>query len=51
LKALTRGKAMTPDVIKAFVESLDIPDAAKAELMELTPGSYIGNATQQARDI
>ena len=51
LKALTRGNAMTPDVIKAFVESLDIPDAAKAELMELTPGSYIGNATQQARDI
>lgn len=51
LKALTRGKAMTPDVIKTFVESLDIPDAAKAELMELTPGSYIGNATQQARDI
>ncbi|WP_421910963.1 adenylosuccinate lyase [Marinobacter sp.] len=51
LKALTRGKAMTPDVIKAFVESLEIPDAAKAELMELTPGSYIGNATQQARDI
>lgn len=51
LKALTRGKAMTPEVIKAFVESLDIPDSAKAELMELTPGSYIGNATQQARDI
>jgi len=51
LKALTRGKAMTPEVIKAFVESLEIPDAAKAELMELTPGSYIGNATQQARDI
>ncbi|PXX90860.1 adenylosuccinate lyase [Marinobacter vulgaris] len=51
LKALTRGKAMTPDVIKAFVDSLDIPDAAKAELMELTPGTYIGNATQQARDI
>ncbi|MEP1216244.1 MAG: adenylosuccinate lyase [Marinobacter sp.] len=51
LKALTRGKAMTPDVIKAFVDSLDIPDSAKAELMELTPGTYIGNATQQARDI
>ncbi|MFO7993859.1 MAG: adenylosuccinate lyase [Marinobacter sp.] len=51
LKALTRGKAMTPDVIKAFADSLDIPEAAKAELMELTPGTYIGNATQQARDI
>ncbi|HEY9121198.1 MAG TPA: adenylosuccinate lyase [Marinobacter sp.] len=51
LKALTRGKAMTPEVIKAFVDSLDIPDAAKTELMELTPGTYIGNAIQQARDI
>jgi adenylosuccinate lyase len=51
LKALTRGKAMTPEVIKNFVETLDIPDAAKAELMALTPGSYIGNAAEQARNI
>ncbi len=51
LKALTRGKAMTAEVIKNFVESLDIPDAAKAELMALTPGNYIGNATEQARNI
>ncbi|MEQ9546627.1 MAG: adenylosuccinate lyase [Marinobacter sp.] len=51
LKALTRGKAMTPEVIKNFVESLDIPDAAKTELMALTPGSYIGNAIDQAQNI
>ncbi|MCK7547322.1 adenylosuccinate lyase [Marinobacter koreensis] len=51
LKALTRGKAMTPEVIKNFVETLDIPDAAKAELMALTPGSYLGNAAEQARNI
>lgn len=51
LKALTRGKAMTPEVIKNFVETLDIPDAAKAELMTLTPGNYIGNAIEQARNI
>ncbi|GAA0840370.1 adenylosuccinate lyase [Marinobacter szutsaonensis] len=51
LKALTRGKAMTPEVIKNFVETLDIPDAAKAELMALTPGNYIGNAREQARNI
>ncbi|MCG7199369.1 adenylosuccinate lyase [Marinobacter pelagius] len=51
LKALTRGKAMTPEVIKNFVETLDIPDAAKAELMALTPGNYIGNAIEQARNI
>ncbi|MCK2147887.1 adenylosuccinate lyase [Marinobacter alexandrii] len=51
LKALTRGKAMTPEVIQNFVQSLDIPDTAKHELMALTPGSYIGNAIDQARDI
>ena len=51
LKALTRGKAMTPEVIKNFVDSLDIPDQAKAELMALTPGRYIGNAVDQAQNI
>ncbi|MFY3773257.1 adenylosuccinate lyase [Marinobacter salsuginis] len=51
LKALTRGKAMTPEVIKNFVESLDIPEQAKAELMALTPGRYIGNAVDQAQNI
>ncbi|MCM0611728.1 adenylosuccinate lyase [Marinobacter sediminum] len=51
LKALTRGKAMTPEVIKNFVETLDIPETAKAELMALTPGNYIGNAIDQARNI
>ncbi|TNE80262.1 MAG: adenylosuccinate lyase [Gammaproteobacteria bacterium] len=51
LKALTRGKAMTPEVIKNFVETLDIPESAKAELRGLTPGSYIGNAVDQANNI
>ncbi|MBK1885817.1 adenylosuccinate lyase [Marinobacter sp. DY40_1A1] len=51
LKALTRGKAMTPEVIQSFVETLEMPDSAKAELMALTPGNYIGNAVDQARNI
>jgi len=51
LKALTRGKAMTPEVIRSFVETLEIPDSAKAELMALTPGNYIGSAVDQARNI
>jgi len=50
LKALTRGKAMTPEVIKNFVETLDIPEQAKAELMALTPGNHIGNAVDQAQN-
>jgi adenylosuccinate lyase len=51
LKALTRGKAMSAEVIQSFVSSLDIPEQAKAELMAMTPGSYIGNAINQARNI
>jgi adenylosuccinate lyase len=51
MKALTRGKGITPDALKAFIENLDIPAKAKAELMELTPATYIGNAAAQARAI
>jgi adenylosuccinate lyase len=51
LKVLTRGKAMSAEVIQSFVSSLDIPEQAKAELMAMTPGSYTGNAVDQARNI
>ncbi|WP_166255387.1 adenylosuccinate lyase [Marinobacter salicampi] len=51
LKELTRGKAMTPELIRSFVNSLEIPESAKAELMNLTPGRYIGDAADQARAI
>ena len=51
LKALTRGQRIDADTIRAFVESLDLPEAAKRELIALTPASYVGNAAQQARQI
>jgi adenylosuccinate lyase len=51
MKALTRGKGITPEALKAFIENLDIPAAAKGELIKLTPASYIGNAAEQARKI
>ncbi len=51
LKALTRGQAVTKDVILEFIGTLDIPDAEKQRLLELTPESYVGIAAQQARDI
>ncbi len=51
LKALTRGQAMTREVLQAFIEGLDIPAEAKASLLALTPGSYTGNAAQQAAAI
>ncbi|WP_326428434.1 adenylosuccinate lyase [Stutzerimonas frequens] len=51
LKDLTRGKGITPDALQAFIDGLDIPAEAKAELRKLTPASYIGNAAAQAKRI
>lgn len=51
LKDLTRGKTMSAEVIQNFVETLEIPEEAKAELRSLTPESYIGNAVEQAGNI
>ena len=51
LKALTRGHGMTRETIREFIQSLDLPEAAKADLLELTPASYTGLATHLARDI
>ena len=51
LKELTRGKDMTPELIHEFVQNLDIPQAAKDDLMALTPGNYTGNAAEQAGKI
>ncbi|MFL1483939.1 adenylosuccinate lyase [Marinobacter sp. LN3S78] len=51
LKELTRGKDMSPELIHDFVQNLDIPQAAKDELMALTPANYTGNAAEQAENI
>ncbi len=51
LKALTRGQTISQQVLLDFVETLDIPEEAKATMRSLTPHNYIGNATQQAEDL
>ena len=51
LKALTRGRDVSAETIRTFVESLDLPDAARAELLSLTPRNYTGQAAQLARDV
>ena len=52
LKELTRGKAgMTRETLHAFIDGLAIPDAAKARLKTLTPGTYTGVAAELARQI
>jgi adenylosuccinate lyase len=51
LKALTRGQGITAESMKAFVESLELPEDAKQNLRELTPGGYIGLAAGLAKAI
>jgi len=49
LKELTRGRSITRDGLHDFTRGLPIPEHAKQGLLELTPATYIGNATAAAR--
>jgi adenylosuccinate lyase len=51
LKELTRGTRVSRDGMQAFVSTLEIPEAAKAELLKLTPWDYTGKAAELARRI
>ena len=51
MKELTRGKGIDGERLRAFVQGLDIPDAAKQRLMTLTPATYTGNASEQAHKL
>ncbi|MBF0131363.1 MAG: adenylosuccinate lyase [Magnetococcales bacterium] len=49
LKQLTRGQRVNREQIATFVATLEIPEAAKKGLLELTPHSYTGLAEFLAR--
>ncbi|MGZ5001084.1 MAG: adenylosuccinate lyase [Methylomonas sp.] len=51
LKELTRGQRVTGEGMRAFVEKLEIPAQAKAELLALTPHGYTGYAAYLAKKI
>ena len=51
LKALTRGQAVTPEVLQEFISTLEIPAAEKERLASLTPEAYIGLAADLANDV
>ncbi|NYT27361.1 adenylosuccinate lyase [Candidatus Thiodubiliella endoseptemdiera] len=51
LKALTRGQTINAQVLAEFVKDLDMPEAAKKALSELTPMNYTGDAEKLANDI
>jgi len=52
LKELTRGKhGMTKESLHVFIMGLEIPDAAKQQLLALTPSSYTGMGAELAKRI
>jgi len=46
LKDFTRGKKITQDDIRAFVQTLDLPEKERKALLALTPENYIGLAAK-----
>ena len=51
LKALTRGQGITRESMREFIGQLELPDAAKQRLLDLTPAGYIGLAAELANAI
>ena len=44
LKELTRGKRVNQEIMAEFIDGLELPDHAKAEMKLMTPANYIGRA-------
>ena len=49
LKALTRDKPMTRELMQGFIQGLDLPEGEKQRLLAMTPASYTGLAETLAR--
>jgi adenylosuccinate lyase len=51
LKELTRGKGISREGLRQFINGLAIPQEAKDHLLAMTPANYIGQAAVLARRI
>ena len=50
LKDLTRGQRVNKEIMREFIDNLELPEEAKTSLKALTPANYIGNAVEQAKN-
>jgi adenylosuccinate lyase len=48
VKELTRGREVTRETLHRFIRALPIPEAARQELLALTPATYVGLAEELA---
>ena len=51
LKELTRGKTIDAEAMAQFIQTLEIPDEAKAGLLSLRPDTYTGIADRLAHKV
>jgi adenylosuccinate lyase len=51
LKDLTRGTKIDETIIREFIKTLELPDQDKQRLLELSPSTYTGIASQLVRHI
>ena len=51
LKAFTRGKPMTRELMQGFIAKLEIPQEQKDRLLALTPQGYTGMAAELAKRV
>ncbi|XP_031393756.1 uncharacterized protein LOC116205325 [Punica granatum] len=51
LKELTRGRAVSEESMREFIERLELPTEGKIRLVKMTPHSYIGAAAELARNV
>jgi adenylosuccinate lyase len=51
LKELTRGKKFSREEYINLIEKLNLPDEAKANLKNLKPSTYLGNAAKMSSNI
>ena len=51
LKEVTRGKTVTAEALHALIRELDIPPEEKDRLLQMTPSSYVGKATELAKRV
>jgi adenylosuccinate lyase len=51
LKSFTRGKKIDKAILHQFISELLLPNEIKQQLYDLTPGNYLGHATDLAKRI
>jgi len=51
LKELTRGKGIERDALRQFIAKLPLPAGDRQRLLDMTPASYVGKATELAKNV